>query len=234
MNQYTAEWIDTFLATIDPAQTQREMAFLQRQLPRNRFTRVLDICCGLGRHSVALASIGYDVTGIDRDPALIAQAKLVHSNARFIAMDIKDLASLNGSFDAVICMWQSFGYLDSNGNEELLASIASELGTGGRFVLDIYDRDFFEPRQGTLTTERAGKRIRETKSMDGDRLLVELVYDEDESRSDRFDWQIFTPTQIASLAGKHGLIVLTSCTGFDETKPPSGQSPRMQIVFEKV
>ncbi len=36
---------------------------------------VLDLCCGPGRHSVALAKRGFEVTGVDLQPALIAKAR---------------------------------------------------------------------------------------------------------------------------------------------------------------
>jgi len=36
---------------------------------------VLDLCCGPGRHSLALAERGYAVTGVDRSPFLLEQAR---------------------------------------------------------------------------------------------------------------------------------------------------------------
>jgi len=233
MNDYSHDWIATFLANVDPAQTEHEIAFLQRQLPSERFRRMLDICCGLGRHAGALAALGYDVVGIDRDPTMIAEAKLTHPRVRFIAMDVNDLASLDLSFDAAICMWQSFGYLDDASNQRLLASIASKLDVGGRFVLDIYNREFFKSRQGTSTSERAGRKIRETRQMDGDRLRIDLVYNDDASRVDQFDWQLFTLDQVKALGAKCGLTTDLACTGFDESKPASAQSPRMQVDFTR-
>lgn len=233
MNDYSSDWIETFLTTIDPAQTQREVAFLQRQLPRDRVNRILDLGCGLGRHSGALSAAGYDVPGIDRDRTLIAQASVAHPGAQFVAMNATQILSLNQSFDAVICMWQSFGYLETAGNERLIADIAATLRSGGRFVLDIYNRHFFETRQGTLTSQRSGRHIRESKRIDGDRLRVDLVYDEDESKSDYFEWQTFTPAEISELAVVHKLHPQFICTNFDETIFASSQAPRMQIVFEK-
>jgi SAM-dependent methyltransferase len=234
MNEYSPDWIETFLSTIDPAQTQRETAFLQRRLPSARFARVLDICCGLARHAAALALAGYDVTGVDRDATLIAQARLApHPNCRLVTMDVRDLASLDGSFDAAICMWQSFGYFGGAENEHLLASIAAKLRLGGRFILDIYNRDFFETRQGVQMSQRAGRQIRENKRIDGDRLRVNLIYDDNELKFDQFDWQIFTPDQITALARVHGLGTQLICTNFDEATAASSQAPRMQIVFER-
>ena len=37
-------------------------------------------------------------------------------NARFVRTDMRDLASIGGPFDAIICLWQSFGYFDSETN----------------------------------------------------------------------------------------------------------------------
>lgn len=233
MNDYSNDWIDTFLATVDPAQTQCELEFLQRQLPLDRFPRVLDVCCGLGRHAGALASLGYDVTGIDRDPKLIAQAQLAHPRARFLALDAMDIASLNESFDAIICMWQSFGFGTSTENDELLQQIAQSLRREGRFVLDIYNREFFTSRQGTLTSQRNGRVIRETKTMHDGRLRVELTYDDDTAKSDMFDWEIFSEDEIAERAAQRQMKLITTCTMFDERTPVSDASPRMQLVFEK-
>ena len=35
---------------------------------------VLDLCCGMGRHSMALAEFGYDVTGVDLSEVLLNEA----------------------------------------------------------------------------------------------------------------------------------------------------------------
>ncbi|HKG95752.1 MAG TPA: methyltransferase domain-containing protein [Gemmatimonadaceae bacterium] len=51
------------------------MAFLERALPRAAISRVLDLCCGPGRHALPLAERGYDVTGVDRDAAALGAAR---------------------------------------------------------------------------------------------------------------------------------------------------------------
>ena len=44
-----------------------ELAFLTRHLPREEFPTILDLCCGVGRHTAPLVAKGYHVVGIDRD-----------------------------------------------------------------------------------------------------------------------------------------------------------------------
>ena len=70
-NTYLARWFDLFLRPIDPTQTAREVAFLRRWLPQPTYSRLVDVCCGPGRHSHLLAEAGYTITGIDRDPAAV-------------------------------------------------------------------------------------------------------------------------------------------------------------------
>ena len=55
-------------------QAEREIGFIVRTLEMAGTERILDICCGAGRHVLALAARGYAVTGIDRSPDLLAAA----------------------------------------------------------------------------------------------------------------------------------------------------------------
>src|SRR5439155_2599682 len=112
-NAYSANWFDLFLRQIDPAQTAREIEFLCRQLPNPPFRSALDVCCGEGRHAIPLARRGYDVTGVDSDQsALVIARKNSGNSLHLIQSDMRQLGTLAESFDAAICMWQSFGYFD--------------------------------------------------------------------------------------------------------------------------
>ncbi|MGH2479952.1 MAG: class I SAM-dependent methyltransferase [Ktedonobacteraceae bacterium] len=96
--------------------TEQDVNFLARQLPLPRYTRVLDLCCGYGRHALCLAQRGYQVTGLDRDEAAISEARKRAEEAgqpiTYIAGDMLRIGELSGEFDAIINMWQSFGYFD--------------------------------------------------------------------------------------------------------------------------
>src|SRR5262245_49502631 len=105
-NTYSAQWFDLFLRPISAQQTEREVKFICRQLPRPRFQSVLDICCGDGRHSLALARRGYEVTGVDRDEIALQTARSrANDAAQFIPCDMRELVKLRGPFEAAICMW---------------------------------------------------------------------------------------------------------------------------------
>ncbi len=231
MNEYSQDWFSLFLRDFDVAQTQREADFLSRELPLKRHRRLLDVCCGLGRHAAELAARGYEVTAVDRDANLVAEASRLHPQVKFLVADMRHLLSLDERFDAVTCLWQSFGYFDAATNERVIADTALMLDVGGRFVLDIYQREFFEPRQGTRESDRGNVHVIETKHITGDRLHVSLRYEP--GSADEFEWQIFAPEQIKSLAAKHALRTVLCCSNFDESTPASSDHPRMQLVFEK-
>ena len=62
-------------------QTENDGFFLQNQLKNlfndsnNENIRILDCCCGNGRHANFLADLGYNITALDASPLLVADAK---------------------------------------------------------------------------------------------------------------------------------------------------------------
>jgi SAM-dependent methyltransferase len=229
---YSAAWFERFLRPISPAQTAHEAAFVARWLPLPAYTRVLDLACGEGRHAHILAARGYRVTGLDQDAAALAIARSVTGEATFVQADMRHLAQLPGDFDAVISLWQSFGYFDEATNRDILRQIREKLAPHGRLILDLYHRNFFEQNQGTRTLVGSGTATIERKYMAGDRLVVELEYGPD-AGEDRFEWQLFTPRELVAMAAELGFRCLVLCSGFDEEMPASPSVPRMQAVFQK-
>jgi len=233
MNDYSPTWYELFLQPIALEQTERETAFVARWLPLPAYSVVLDLCCGPGRHARVLARRGYRVTGVDANPAALAAAKHASdATITYLEHDMRRMAELSGTFDAIICLWQSFGYFDAATNADILRQIDQKLRPGGRLVLDIYHRGFFERNQGTRHFERDGRKISETKLMDGDRLTVTLDYGSD-LPPDIYAWQLFTPDAIAALARESGFVLLLACASFDQATPASAEQARMQLVFER-
>ena len=246
-NTYGSLWIDTFLDTVPPEQTAREVAFLQAALPLFTHPRVLDVCCGDGRHARPLALAGYAVTGIDENEELLARARRrwLENDAPgiggddaldprapvFHRHDMRALALLDDSFDAITCLWASFGFFDAPTNEAVLAQMSARIRSGGRIVLDVYDRAFFARHTGERLIERGGRSVVERKSLDGGILTVELEYGAGEA--DTFRWQVFTPAELQALARRHRLATLSCCAAFEAGLAPAGEHPRMQLLLER-
>jgi SAM-dependent methyltransferase len=234
INSYSNEWFSFFLQPIQSEQTEFEIDFVARNLPQPGYQTVVDLCCGAGRHCNLLALRNYEVIGIDNNVTALEQArKGSNGSVTYVAKDMRNFSEIPGKFDAVLNLWQSFGYFDEKTNQNILRQIAEKLNSKGRFILDIYHRDFFSNNQGKRQFEKDGISITETKLMIGNRLTVTLVYDT-LNKTDRFDWQLYTPKEIIELLKSSGLEYALACTGFDEKQIPSENSPRVQYVFEKV
>lgn len=235
-NVYSSRWFSTFLDTIPPQQTQREVSYVAEQLPLPGFERVLDLACGPGRHALPLARLGHHVTGWDSDGAAIAAARFAAAaeNLRNVAFEVRDVRELNarhGPFDAITCLWASFGWFDADGNLDVLRRARAALRPGGRLILDVYDAAFFEGRTGERLHARGGTAVRERSRVAGDRLEVELHYVD--GWTDRFDWQIFTADGLSAFARRAGLETILASADFDSRTLPSGEHARMQIVLER-
>ena len=61
VNDYSDTWYTLFLQPIRTDQTESEIAFIIRNLPRPRYQSIVDLCCGTGRHARLLAAKGYQV-----------------------------------------------------------------------------------------------------------------------------------------------------------------------------
>lgn len=230
-NAYSRTWFELFLET--RPFTQSEIGFITRHLPNPPYHKILDVCCGQGRHTNLLGKQGYELVGIDIDePALSIARQTAPQTVQYVHQDMRRIAEVDGLFDGVILMWQSFGYFDEATNESIIAQVSEKLRGGGRFILDIYNRNFWEMNQGTKRFERNGLSITAVNKMEENRLICDLDYGSAHD-GDRFDWQLYTLDEIVELASKYRLTYLLSGVESDEKKVVDDQSQQIQIVFEK-
>lgn len=106
---------------------------------------ILDLCCGPGRHSIALAKMGFDVTGVDRSPFHLSKANQISKNAgvtvTFIEEDMRSFSQPN-SFDLVINMFTSFGYFDDQNDDiRVLQKIYDNLKIEGQLVIESMSKE---------------------------------------------------------------------------------------------
>lgn len=137
---------DYFLAhpqRLGPA-TTREVEFIEAALRMPNGGRVLDLCCGYGRHTVPLAAKGYELVGLDLSldmlKAALGRAQANSLAIKFVHGDMRDL-NFRDVFDGVYCFDSSFGFFTEPENLMVLRGVFDALKRGGRFVLDVANRD---------------------------------------------------------------------------------------------
>lgn len=136
--------------------TVKEVNLLVEAVGLEPNDRILDLCCGQGRHSLELARRGFrNVTGVDRSRYLIRlarkRAKQAGLNLNFREGDARKFRLAESSFHCVAIMGNSFGYFDRLEDDmEVLRAVMRILKSGGTLVLDLVDgawmRDHFERR----------------------------------------------------------------------------------------
>jgi SAM-dependent methyltransferase len=224
---YSDAWFETF-SRPDEAQTRREVAFLLRVLPPPPAS-VLDVACGFGRHAGALVERGYGAAGVEKNEAVAAEARL--AGVEVHELDMRALREVPGSFDAVICMWASFGWFDDATNADVLAQMAEKTRPGGVVVLDVYDPEWFRAHQGPHAIDRGGRRAHEHKRVVGNRLHTTLDYGD--GAQDAFEWRLYEPDELRALAAEHRLESEIVCADFEPAAVPIGETARMQLVFRR-
>ncbi|MFX1484511.1 MAG: class I SAM-dependent methyltransferase [Promethearchaeota archaeon] len=101
---------------------------------------VLDLCCGIGRHSLEFARRGHKVVGVDRTRLYLEKAKQkAHEENLRVEFVLDDMRTFyrKRSFDIVLSMFTSFSYFEDHEEQMLvLRNIYSSLRAGGRLLLD--------------------------------------------------------------------------------------------------
>lgn len=142
MSEWFEEWFNTKFYHIlyknrDEQEARNLLDRLIVNVPINSEDKVLDLACGMGRHSHYLSDKGYQVVGVDLSPRNIQIAKETeNSNARFYIHDMRETVPEDG-FDVVLNLFTSFGYFDSKeDNLRTLLAINKAMKPGGRLVID--------------------------------------------------------------------------------------------------
>ncbi len=130
------------------ARAESEGRFFIDLLKERGKHKILDVACGTGFHSIRLIEEGFNVTSVDGSPEMLAQAfRNGRKRGHIISTVQADWRELNkdidGKFDAVICLGNSFTHLFSErARRKTLAEFYAALRHDGILVLDQrnYDR----------------------------------------------------------------------------------------------
>lgn len=112
--------------------------------------KVIDCCCGVGRHSYIMAKNGYKVTGIDFSEDQINNAKKIHNhdNVSYKVMDIRNFELEDKNYDMSYCMWTTYNYLSLDSDlKKFIISNYNHQSKGGILILDSKNIPRLEPHR---------------------------------------------------------------------------------------
>jgi SAM-dependent methyltransferase len=137
-----AEWFNTPYYHIlyknrDDKEAQEFITNLLKYLNLPAESKILDLACGKGRHSIFFNKLGYDVTGVDLAPKSIKYAKeYENEHLKFFVGDMRK-PNFPNHFNAIFNLFTSFGYFsDDIDNLKVYQSIFEQLLYKGIFVMD--------------------------------------------------------------------------------------------------
>ncbi len=103
--------------------------------------KVLDLCCGPGRHAVELARRGYRVTGVDRTKEYLDKAAEDFPDIEFIEADMRDFRRTD-AFSLVLNLYTSFGYFEDPADDrKVVENVYESLVPGGKFIMELMGKE---------------------------------------------------------------------------------------------
>lgn len=168
--------------------TRREVDLFVRHASLTPNDRILDLCCGQGRHAIELARRGFSqIQGLDQSTYLIDIARQRAQDAGvdvpFDCGDARHLPFDDDTFDAVLLLGNSFGYFDASSDDRVvLKEVRRVLRPGGRVLLDLTDGDYTRERFAARSWEWVSDQhlvCRERELADDEQRLVarEIIVD---------------------------------------------------------
>jgi SAM-dependent methyltransferase len=140
------DYLEVYGSSFTQQRAEIESAFAIRALGLTAGQALLDLCCGQGRHAVELAKHGCVVTALDLSSEYLDLANEAARQAGVVLetvhADMREIP-FTDRFDALVNMFSSFGYLESEAEDaRVLDAIAGALKPGGRVLLDLLNRDW--------------------------------------------------------------------------------------------
>jgi len=169
----------------DRAITIKEVDLFSEILDLSPEQRILDLCCGQGRHSLELARRGFRyLEGLDRSHYLIQKAKALGKkeglNLTFREGDARKLPYAPDTFDVIMILGNSLGYFETIQDDlRVLKEVLRTLKPWARLLIDVADgrylRAHFEPRSWEWMDKKNFVCRERSLSLDGQRLISREV-----------------------------------------------------------
>jgi len=218
-----------------------EVDAILRMLNITRPSRILDLCCGFGRHSIILAKKGHQVTGLDLSEKFLQKARdkadMLNLRLELEQRDMRDIQHMN-EFDAVINLFTAFGFFDSEADDLMvLQGISRALKPDGQFLIDTINRDnVIYSRQTQTWTIENGLVVLEERFFDFFKSRLEiahhLVENSGVKRKLESSFRLYTLREMLDMFSRAGL-TLTDVYGDFDGSHYNANSPRMILVARR-
>jgi SAM-dependent methyltransferase len=239
---FDEDYLKIYRPQLTEERSRKETEFIAGALDLPHGATVLDLACGLGRHAIGMAKLGYQVTGVDFNPRYLedasAAAERAGAKVRWMVGDMRSL-HMEEAFDGAYSYFTSFGYFSDRENEKVIANIVQALRHSGRFLLDMANRDWIltHPQQRTWTRQEDGNLLMEEATLDlsSSRVVSRLMLIQPQGGAEvtkEFNLRLYTAAELTAMFARHGLVVKQVWGGADRS-PYSAESRRLVLLAER-
>jgi len=230
--------LECLLHSYSEEKTRREAGVLAHALSLRPGDRVLDVACGAGRLSHVLSQLDVTMAGVDRVPALVAEASSrALPPTSFSCANVEEM-SYASEFDAAFCVGTSFGYSDDAANLQFLCAVARSLKPSGRFLLQttLVSEIFFRSLR-PISVSRHGE-VLMRRSMSYDHLAGRLVTEYRFSRGSAVEcktatFRVYSSCDLARMCETAGLIPV-SLMNKDCSHPFGFEASHLTLVARRL
>lgn len=207
-----------------PEHDRIEVDGIERLTAIGARSRILDLCCGQGRHAILLASRGHTVAGLDLSEPLL---RIADENARrqgvsvtFTRADVREIP-FGDEFDLVISMTTSFGFLDTKEEDALvLRGMWGCVRPGGVVFMHLINRDLAMRHWKSTFVNRHddGTVVANEKEFDllRGRIKTHLtIVSPDGSETADLSYRVYSLTDMVELLERAGFDEVAAYGGFD-------------------
>jgi SAM-dependent methyltransferase len=236
------EYFRLFESVLTPERAAREVEGIVDLLRLPPGSRILDLGCGHGRIAIPLAQRGYRVTGLDLSAVFLERARADAAAAgvaiKWLRGDMRALP-FEAAFDAVISIFTSFAYLESEEEDlEVLRQVRQALKPGGLFLLECSHRESVLRRflPAEVTRREDGTLVLNERSFD---LLTSryegrwtILRPDGSRQAYHTSKRLYSLTELARLFAAAGLELCGAFGGLDGSALTL-ESPRLALVARK-
>jgi cyclopropane fatty-acyl-phospholipid synthase-like methyltransferase len=220
--------------------TNAEVAFILDVLNLTADSKILDIPCGTGRHSVMLSRQGFQMTSVDISDEYISNLnKLVsaeHLPINVIKGNILAI-QLNDMYDGAFCFGNSFGYFKYEDMKIFVQKVAAVLKPGAKWIINsgLLAESFLAKFIKEKTFELPGLTMQVNNDYDewNSCLLTTLTYTKNNKREmHQFKHHVYTVAEVIRLLNSYNLKTVALYNSTDKTIFHLGD-PQIYLVAEK-
>ena len=196
-------------------------------------SKILDLACGIGRHSIYLEKIGFDVTGTDKSTNNIKKAKKSQNDKlKFIQMEM--INDTNRKYDGIFNLFTSFGYVNHDYNLETIKNIERQLKDDGKVIIDFMNTLFVKNNLVIEETKVIDDLIFKIKrKSDGKHIYKEIKFNDQKDYFYQEKVMDLTLNDFENYLKRHNLKIIKTFGDYNLNEFDIENSERLIMVIKK-